>query len=103
MLSSLLELVLELFLNSMLSDLLSQLFRILRPGKSKLPFPLKATCRISLSFGNETLFCFKNSRDCSLFSWFSIGLSLVSGTGWKSGSSVWNLMRTGVDCAVDAD
>lgn len=102
MLSSLLELTLGLFLNSILSDRLSQLFRILRPGRSKLPLPLKTTCLISLSFGNETRFCFETSTVWS-FSWFSVDLSLVSGPGWKSGSKVWNFMRTGVEWAVEAD
>lgn len=103
MLSSLLLLVLGLFLNRVLSDLLSQLFRMLRPGNSKLPlFPLKATCLISLSFGKDTLFCFDTSIGLSLFSWFSVALSL-SWPGWKSGSKVWNLMSTGVECAVELD
>lgn len=49
-----LRVLLGLRLWSIDSDLLSQLFSMPRPGNSRF-FPLKATCRISLSLGRETL------------------------------------------------
>lgn len=102
-LSSLLELVFGLLLYSVLSDLLSQLLRILRPGISKLPLPLKATCLISLSFGSETLLIFKVSGFGVGFSALSVSVSLGSAPGWKSGSKVLNLMSTGVEWVVVED